>query len=160
MTGAFFCLTSAARKAGITLFLLVAVNSLWAQNIFQDLGATHDSARVTVSQDERVEKLFEAYVAQNEAKNGKIPGYRILIFSDYREDARTRGLQIRSGFLSQFPDFDVARVYTEYEAPFVKIRVGDYRDENAALIDYMRFVEHYPDCYIVKSTINYPKLAQ
>ena len=88
---------------------------------------------------------------------GKIPGYRIQLFSDYKLTQENALKNSRSDFISMYPEFDPTRIY-EYEPPFVKLRVGDYRDENAALIDYKKFVQQFPDCYIVKTSIFFPPL--
>lgn len=97
-------------------------------------------------------------VEYNKTLNGKIQGYRIQLFSDYKNDSRERALKYRSDFINMFPDYDSERIYSEFEPPFVKVRVGDYRDENSALIDYKKIVKFFPDSYIVKATINYPSI--
>ncbi|MGI6479333.1 MAG: SPOR domain-containing protein [Salinivirgaceae bacterium] len=142
------------------IFCFVLIQSgLFSQDIINELSIpTKDFGRTTVYQSESIKNLLDNVVIQNKSMGGKIPGYRIQLFSDYKSDARERSLKLRSDFISMYPEFDPTRIYSEYEPPFVKLRVGDYRDENAALIDYKKFVQQFPDCYIVKTSIFFPPL--
>jgi hypothetical protein len=140
--------------------ILLSVNS-FSQDIFSVLSSPNvHGAKVTVVQSESIKILMDRTHVQNKAMGDKIPGFRIQLFSDYKADARERALKLRADFISLFPNFDPVRVYSSYEPPFIKVRVGDYRDENSALIDYKKFVKDFPDCYIVKTTIHYPPLGQ
>ena len=146
----------------IVLGLLIGLaHTMTAQNIISDLGKESTNGNmVIVHQNESINNLLERTQVVNKSKHEKIPGYRIQLFSDYKSDARENALILRSEFIGNYPDFDSERLYTQFEPPFIKVRVGDYRDENSALIDYKRFVRKFPDCYIVKTTINYPSLGQ
>ena len=142
------------------LFIGLA-QTISAQDIITDLSKeSTKGSTVNVHQSEAINNLLGKIQALNKATQGKISGYRIQLFSDYKSDARENALKLRADFIETFPDFDSERLYTQFEPPFIKVRVGDYRDENAALIDYKRFVRKFPDCYIVKTTINYPSLGE
>lgn len=143
-----------------TILLMVNTNTS-AQDIISDLSNESSTGGVVVvHQSESIKSLLDRTNSINKAKRNKIQGYRIQLFSDYKADARERALKLRADFIGFFPDFDSDRLYTEFEPPFIKVRIGDYRDENSALIDYKKIVGKFPDCYIIKTTINYPPLGQ
>ncbi len=144
----------------VCVFLFAALN-IQAQDIFFELSnPSTNGGKVEVVQNESIKALIERTLTQNKSLGNRISGYRIQLFSDSKSGARERALKLRADFISLFPDFDPVRVYSHFEPPFIKVRVGDYRDENSALLDYKRFVKEFPDCYIVKTTIQYPPLGQ
>ena len=146
----------------IILGLLIGIaQTAVAQDIINNLSQKNTEGHVVIiHQSASINSLLEKTRVLNRAMYKKIPGYRIQLFSDYKSDARENALKLRAEFIENHPDFDSERLYTQFEPPFIKVRVGDYRDENAALIDYKRFVRKFPDCYIVKTTINYPSLGE
>lgn len=140
-------------------FFTLLLHCSYSQDIINELAVENSNgAQVLVFQSETIRMLLLNVVEYNKTLNGKIQGYRIQLFSDYKNDSRERALKYRSDFINMFPDYDSERIYSEFEPPFVKVRVGDYRDENSALIDYKKIVNFFPDSYIVKATINYPSI--
>lgn len=117
-----------------------------------------EKGEITITQDPLVRLLIDKDIAINEKSRGIADGYRIQIFSSFGNDSRDRSRDARVEFLTQFPDFDPLRVYSTYEPPFIKVRVGDYRNRSEALVYYREIVRKFPDCYMVKSQINYPSL--
>ncbi|MDD2562736.1 MAG: SPOR domain-containing protein [Salinivirgaceae bacterium] len=148
-------------KTIILVLLMGLAQTLSAQEIISNLAKESvNGSVVIVHQNESINNLLEKTLILNKAKQNKIPGYRIQLYSDYKSDARENALKLRAEFIENFPTFDSERLYTQFEPPFIKVRIGDYRDENSALIDYKRFVRKFPNCYIVKTTINYPSLGE
>ncbi len=147
------------KKLIFILFYNLIQIPLFSQDILRELSTpSNKSGIITVHQNESLKNLFNNSILQNKAMQGKIQGYRIQLFSDYKSSSRERALKLRSEFIALFPDYDPTRIYNDFEPPFIKVRVGDYRDENSALIDYKRFVKAFPDCYIVKTPIFYPPI--
>ena len=126
--------------------------------IFRD--TTGGKGDVNIHQDPLVRLLVDRDVKIHQRRRGISNGYRIQIFSSFGNDSRDRSKDVRIKFLSEFPDFDPVRVYSTYEPPFIKVRVGDYRNRHEALEDYRNIVDIFPDCYIVKTRINYPELQR
>jgi len=150
-------------KTTIKVFLFIFLFSskfLRGQEIIYTLSQPNEinNGYVIVTQKSSISMLLERSVSINKANEGNIQGFRIQIFSDYKPDARENSIKQQGYFISLFPDFDTDRIYSAFEPPFIKVRVGDYRDENSALIDYKRFVRFFPDCYIIKATIKYPSI--
>ncbi len=126
--------------------------------IFRD--TTGGKGQVTIQQDPLIRFLIDKDISRNQRLRGIKDGYRIQIFSEFGNDARERSTKVRIDFLSQYPEFDPVRVYSKYEPPFIKVRVGDYRTRFEALEHYRYIVKEFPDCYIVKTRINYPELKK
>lgn len=119
---------------------------------------TTNNSQVIISQNPSIRLLIDRDVHINRAIRGVENGYRIQIFSGYGHDARKKSQRVRVQFLTLFPNFDPVRVYSKYSPPFIKVRVGDYRNRHEALKDYRNIVKQFNDCYIVKTRINYPKI--
>jgi hypothetical protein len=124
--------------------------------LFRD--TTGGKAVVNIHQDPLVRFLVDRDVQIHQRQRGIEDGYRIQIFSSFGNDSRDRSRNARVKFLTKFPDFDPVRVYSTYEPPFIKVRVGDYRSRQEALEDFRDISKSFPDSYIVKSRINYPSL--
>jgi hypothetical protein len=150
----------------ITLLLIGFTVCLWAQpnttslpdDIFTDL-IKPDSltgATIILLQDTSVPAIFERVKRINQ-KSG-VMGFRIQIYNGSGQDAREAINKLTLEFLAKFPDIDPAVIYQEYQAPFFKLRIGDFRTRNEAFQLYNQIKHYFPNCYIVKSRINYPKL--
>lgn len=124
--------------------------------LFRD--TTGGKGVVNIHQDPLVRFLVDRDVQLHERQRGIKDGYRIQIFSSFGNDSRDRSRNARVKFLTKFPDFDPVRVYSTYEPPFIKVRVGDYRTRQEALEDFRDISKSFRDSYIVKSRINYPSL--
>jgi hypothetical protein len=124
--------------------------------LFRD--TTGGKGTVNIHQDPLVRFLVDRDIEIHQRQRGIKDGYRIQIFSSFGNDSRDRSRNTRVHFLTKFPDFDPVRVYSTYEPPFIKVRVGDYRNRQEALEDYREISKSFPDSYIVKSRINYPSL--
>ncbi len=148
-----------------TLFLALAV-CLQAQSngkadsddIFAELMKPDSAsgASVTLLQDANIPVLFERVKRMNQ-KSG-LMGFRIQIYNGSGQDAREAIQKLTLDLTSKFPEIDASVIYQEYQAPFFKLRVGDFRTRNEAFELYNQIKHYYPNCYIVKSRIHYPKL--
>lgn len=152
-------------KVRFALFLLIFPLLAMSQSdtasifkLFRD--TTGGKGEINVHQDPLVRLLVDRDVQIHQRKHGIEKGYRIQIFSSFGNDSRDRSRDVRIKFLSLFPDFDPVRVYSTYEPPFIKVRVGDYRNRHEAMEDYRNIVKKFPDSYIVKTRINYPDLTK
>lgn len=141
-----------------TLFLSEVSFSQNSRDIFNDLEQTENGSKITVYQDSSILRLMNKQNLVN-IKNKGIPnGFRIQIFSATGNDARDKAKEYMEKFLDDNPEFEPTDIYQVYQPPFFKLRIGDYRSRNDALIVYKRILKYAPNCYIIKSHINFPKL--
>jgi hypothetical protein len=98
-----------------------------------------------------VEAAFPEYLKRNAEK--KKNGYRIRIFFDNKQSARTQSEEIEKLFMEQFPQYPVYRTYTN---PYFKVAVGDFRSKSDAVRVLEQIKREYPKAFIIKDVINYP----
>jgi len=111
---------------------------------------------IHIIQDAELYVLIDKYTRINQREG--INGYRIQIFSGSGQNGREQASLASQSFCKSFPDFDVKQIYMDYQAPYFKLCVGNFRNKNEANTFYHSVKLIFPDSYIVKSKINYPKL--
>ena len=127
-------------------------------DLFLQLNEQHVGyGKISVLQDTKLYKMVDIFADAN--KRDGMNGYRVQIFSGSGQNARATMLSISQQFLRNFPDFDNAQIYTEYKAPYFKMCVGDFRSKGEANAFYHKIKGLYPDSYVVKAKIKFPKLA-
>ena len=115
---------------------------------------------IRIIQDSSVNNLLNRQLLLNKKQDGIPNGYRIQVFSVSGNDAREKAIEFKEKFLEYHTEFEREQVYQLYQPPFFKLRVGDYRNKHEALLVYKKLVQYYPNCYIVKSKVNFPKLKE
>ena len=129
-------------------------STLLNRNIFSILRESGPSMnRVTINQSSSIESLLQRHITNSAGR--KITGYRVRIFFDNKQDARTRSMEVAGQFASQFPEI---RVYSTYEKPFFKVTVGDFRTKSEAMQLLKKIEGEYRSVFLVKETINYPAI--
>lgn len=83
----------------------------------------------------------------------KIPGYRIRIFFDNRQNARAESERIENEFRFLFPEM---QTYRSYANPYFKVTVGDFRTRSEAMSRLGKIKNIYPAAFLVKEDISYP----
>jgi hypothetical protein len=111
---------------------------------------------IQLIQDSELYVLVDKYTRIN--KREGINGYRIQIFSGSGQNGREQASLASQSFCKSFPDFDVKQIYMDYQAPYFKLCVGNFRNKNEANTFYHTVKLIFPDSYIVKSKISFPKL--
>lgn len=76
-----------------------------------------------------------------------LDGYRVQIYSGSGPSAKKAALDAKANFLKLFPN---ERVYVRYDAPFWRVRVGDFRFRSEALPLLSRVKRHFAGSYTVK----------
>ncbi len=99
--------------------------------------------------------LIDKYKRLNK---GSLKGYRIQLYRGLGQKAREESNLAGQQFMTQFSDFNSLQVYTIYDTPYFKLRVGDYRNKNEAFEFLYQVKKFFPNAYIVNSRINYPRL--
>ena len=99
-----------------------------------------------ISKDSRIDILEETYKS-----TFKLVGYRVQIHSGNK---RQPANQTRASFLRIHPK---TKAHLDYEQPYYKVRVGDFKTKLEAL-KYKNFIiSEYPNCFIVKDEIDISK---
>lgn len=104
-----------------------------------------------VQQSGRVLDGFRGHLAANREKT--IHGWRVRIFFDNKQDARSVSEQTVEHFRRTYPGVSV---YRSYSAPFFKVAVGDCRTRSEAMQLLQTVRSDYPSAFVIKETISYP----
>ena len=115
-----------------------------------------NEGEVLIFQDMRINDLVYNHIEQNKRKGG-IPGYRIRIFSDLGNTARDESQVAKAKFYELFPEIPV---YREYDSPYFKVYVGDFRTKVDAIKVFKQIKRYFPAAFIVPDQINYPNLEE
>ena len=97
----------------------------------------------TVIKDKRVEKLKKTYTSSY-----KLKGFRVQIYSGNK---RQPANQARSTFSRIYRQ---KKAHMDYEQPYYKIRVGDFKTKLEALKFRNELTKHFPNCFIVQDEID------
>lgn len=127
-------------------------------NFFTKIESDTLGGKITIIQDTSIQKLVVLDIELNEKSNGVIEGYRIQLISLSGRTAREEMNYFKDKFITLYPEFDQDQIYTLYHPPFFKVRVGNYRDKFGALKFYKELVKHFPNAYLVKGPVEFPKL--
>ena len=119
--------------------------------------AQSDSLRVFsvdsgIIQDKKVNELILKHVLINEAKKGKMKGYRVQIHSGAE---KAKALEAKSKFIAQNYKQDA---YLVVQMPYFKIRAGDFRTKLEAYKFLQQILPEFPGSYIVTDDIELPPL--
>lgn len=109
---------------------------------------------LSVERDPRLDKMLKWHIEKNIERKG-INGFRVEIFFSSSMDARKQALEIKTGFLSEYPDYPV---HVKFIAPNFRVRVGDFRTKNEAWKLYKKIQKQYPTAFVVPDIINFPPL--
>ena len=88
-------------------------------------------------------------------KNQTLDGWRVQIFFEGGNKSYQLALNKKSSFIVNYPEIPV---YLTFNAPYYKVRVGDFRNRSEAEILLKKLKETYPNAFLVKTSICFPKL--
>lgn len=115
----------------IFLFLFFSLGAFAQDNVVQDSSIT------------RLINKYNEYTAKRETTDG----YRIQItYTDIREEV----YKSKAGLYKQFPEL---ASYVEYEPPYYKLRVGDFKTRLDATYYLQQIIVYYTGAFIVKDKI-------
>lgn len=117
-----------------------------------------NSGTVRINQSSAIKNMLEQNAFENQ-HNQSMQGYRVRIFRDNSQQARTRSEQIEEKFKEYYPEVGVYRSYTN---PYFIVAVGDFRtvDDAVKFLNQLT-TEHgkeYSNAWIVKEKIYFPPL--
>jgi hypothetical protein len=140
-TQVIFAQTTASSKDIPDIFKVFSSNSV-------------DQGKIVIFQDEVIRSLVNRY-AESRRKEGKIPGYRIRIFSDSGLPARQKWMNERNHFVELYPE---TPIYPVFESPNYKIYIGDYRTKSEGFMAYKQISKKYRNAFLIPAKINLPKI--
>lgn len=139
----------------ISIIVFTILQVVDAQNITPvDVPYFYSSAyngRIIIEQDQSLKNFIETHVGLNKKRKG-FPGYRVKIYSKNHQNARNEANSIKASF-----NQDGQEAYVVYNAPNFEVFVGDYQTRFEALALLNKIKSKYPQSFVVKSTITYPK---
>ena len=144
----------------ITIILSAFSSGLMAQSpvphdIFARLQEVNfGQGQVRIQQDQAISNLVNTHVAMMRDLKG-VKGYRVCIYYNSGQEARSRSDQERAKFISRYEDVSSDKVF---ESPFWKVYVGNFRTKSEALkfLDKIRY--DYPNAFIRDNiTVNFPE---
>ena len=138
----------------LSMFSL-AVGAQEEYGIFYNLQSySPNGAKVNIYQSEGITKLFNAYYLEN-ASNPGMQGYRIRLYFDLGQSARSESGEVMMEFMENHPGI---AVYRSFDSPYYKVSVGDFRTRDEALKLHKSLQGKYPKAFIVPEWINFPPL--
>ena len=105
-----------------------------------------------IVQDKRVNELVFKHVLINEAKKGKMKGFRVQI---HFGPEKAKALEVKTKFNTQ--NYNTP-AYLDYQQPYFKIRVGDFRTKLEAYKFLQEISGSFPGAFIVNDDIELPEL--
>lgn len=115
------------------------------------LKANGGNADVEIYQSQDVASALRKQVAANSART--IPGYRVRIFFDNKQTARTESEATLKKFESMYHD---VKAYRTYANPYFKVTVGDFRTKSEAMALLARIKREFTSAFVVKEYIGFP----
>lgn len=138
-----------------TTMLLALGAKAQSQSIVQQLqNRVNGQGTVVINQSQHVSQLLNDRLYQNTQKPG-LSGFRIRIFSETGQNARERSSQVMDKFAELYPGM---RFYQEYDNPYWKVSVGDFRSRESAQKFYQQVLSDFPKAFLVTDWINFPDL--
>ena len=119
-----------------------------------DIDSTYvglDILGMNINQSDAIVGSMRHHIRSNPGRS--ISGYRVRIFNDNKQNARTESSRALGRFESMFPGI---RAYRTYTNPYFKVTVGDCRTRSEAMAILARIKKVFPNAFIIKENINYP----
>ncbi|NII27143.1 SPOR domain-containing protein [Pseudoflavitalea sp. X16] len=114
--------------------------------------AQTDTSSIIVHKDPRIDLLIKKQIEINEVttRNARrfVPGFRILVINT---NDRAKALNAKTRLYQEFPSLNL---YLMYQAPFYKLKAGNFKDRQEA-DDYLPNIQRlFPSgVYVVRDTI-------
>ena len=110
-----------------------------------------DEADVKINQSSEVLGSMRQHIASNSRRT--LTGYRVRIFFDNKQSARTESEKTLKQFRSLYPEVAAYHIYAN---PYFKVTVGDFRTKSEAMALLTRIKGAFPSAFVVKENIEYP----
>jgi len=128
--------------------------------IFFSMAQNNVAGNIEIIQDTRIDTLIQKHVSINEYLIAKenhngIKGYRIQIFFDSGNNSKNNATEIIEAFSKRYHNIET---YISFREPYYRVRVGDFRTKLEAEGFLKKIIFRYPNAWIIKDDINFPKL--
>lgn len=110
--------------------------------------SNNDEGSVNIIQNSRLQTIVDNHRIGNKSKS--VWGWRVQIFFGSGTTARRTAENIKKDFLRKFPDIPA---YLVYEAPFFKVRVGNFRSRLEAAKTKKIMEKSFTNIFIVEEKI-------
>ena len=115
------------------------------------LKAKGGKADVEIYQSLEVASALRKQVEENVKRT--MNGYRVRIFFDNKQTARTESEETLKRFETMYHD---VKAYRTYANPYFKVTVGDFRTKSEAMELLSRIKREFPSAFVVKENIEFP----
>ncbi|MDL2262676.1 hypothetical protein LJC11_04135 [Bacteroidales bacterium OttesenSCG-928-I21] len=116
----------------------------------------YDNEKIKIKQSSELKNYVESYVGLNKKRRG-FPGYRVKIFAQNSASARNQANSMRIEFENKQTKH---KAYVTYVEPNFEVHVGDFTNRFEAVAFLDQISGKYPEAYIIKTIISYPKLEK
>ena len=127
-------------------------STLLGKNVFNVINQGRaGQGTITIDQPSSLVSAMATHKTRNASK--QMNGYRIRIYFDNSRNARAVSEQVAGSFSALYPS---VAVYREYENPYFKVTVGNFRTKTDAQRFLTAIKGHFPSGFIVREKITYP----
>lgn len=143
----------------ISLALLLFSVSLFAQREsfrIEQSGITPsgigaNDGKVMIEQDAA---LLEVVKNHRDVNDGSFPGWRVQVYFGTGHQAMAQAKSIKEKFVLRYGHKHGS--YIVYDAPYFKVRVGDFRTKAEALYFESKIKKDFSSSWVVPDKVNYP----
>lgn len=143
------------KKIAIILIILFSTFTAFSQNItpshIKYFSDSVYNGKVKIKQDAAVKHFMETCSGLNKKREG-FPGYRVKVFAQNKQNSRSQANAIKAACSNEKHD-----AYVSFTEPNFEVHVGDYLTRFDALQCLNELIGKYPEAYIIKATVTYPK---
>ena len=106
---------------------------------------------IVLKHDSRVFSIIDKHISTNE---NKFPGWRVQIFFGSGASSAGDSERVKNAFINAY-GLDIG-CYIVYEAPYYKVKAGDFRTRAEALKFKEKITKDFSNSWIVEDMITYP----
>lgn len=111
----------------------------------------NENKEITSVNEQGIDALVHKYENILKAKNG-VEGWRVqLLFKAKQKEI----MQLKIDFINLYPEIPA---YLEYDAPYYRVRVGNFRTKLEAIQIKHQISKNFPGAYPVPEIINFSQL--
>ncbi|MCK5856430.1 MAG: SPOR domain-containing protein [Bacteroidales bacterium] len=135
-----------------SLFIIIIILFVFQGNI----KAQESESYVKIHHSESISRLLTKHIQTNEY-HPYINGYRIQLYSISGVNSRDKANRFKAEFLIRNPK---TVVYIVYQAPYYKVRIGDFKTKINALSFLQTISKKYPSGFIVNDQIRFTETTE
>lgn len=127
-------------------------SALAGKSVFDLLSnSSYGEGTVSIHQSQAIAEAMRNHISSNPSRT--LTGYRVRIFFDNSQSARTESEDILKEFGRRYPGIPA---YRSYQNPFFEVKAGNFRTKSDAMIFLKTVKAEYPAAIIIKENISYP----